>query len=309
MGQICATSGVCFKMHWARHVGRDLRLGMRNGEVRNHTRNFLIQSCRAHRHWTHCDSFLGLLRNSPFQAPSSRLTKTARRGGTKRKQAKIPPCLKILKANSIRNENSKSKSKGRQQALSWSKSFKQKAAWVLRKWEHFQNTEHHPPPPLWSTPIFLGNRDRSRFSQQRRTCCPCRGRPVPRVSLKLTESLFPWREKWLLQWTETQMPIKSQIPQELMTDTGRVLWAVRCSALTNISDATDASGLWTTLRAPGPGVDFTQSMDAILLGDWHPGTTGNAPHYRLLQLESTRRQQLRPRAHPRCGLLKCQRQN
>lgn len=157
MGQICATSGVCFKMHWASHVGRDLRLGMKNGEVRNHTRNFLIQSCRAHRHWTHCDSFLGLLRNSPFQAPSSRLTKTARRGGTKRKQAKIPPCLKILKANSIRNENSKSKSKGRQQALSWSKSFKQKAAWVLRKWEHFQNTEHHPPPPLWSTPIFPGN--------------------------------------------------------------------------------------------------------------------------------------------------------
>lgn len=49
--------------------------------------------------------------------------------------------------------------------------------------------------PSTTTPLIWSNiprklRDRSRFSQQRRTCCPCRGRPVPRVSLKLTESLF-----------------------------------------------------------------------------------------------------------------------
>ena len=141
--------------------------------------------------------------------------------------------------------------------------------------------------PSTTTPLICSNsprkqRDRSRFSQQRRTCCPCWGRPVPRVSLKLTESLFPWLEKWLLQWTETQMPIKSQIPQELITDIGRVLRAVRCFSLTNISDATDASGLWTALKSPRPRGGFY-----TIYGCYPPGRLTPGHNWELTSLPAS----------------------
>lgn len=126
--QICSKSSVCFQMYWASHVGGDLRLSMKNEEVQNHRRDLPIQSCREHQHWSRYHSSHGLLYNFPFQESSSRWTNTAQQGGTKRREMKIPPYFKSIRVHCLRNENIKSKSQKREQALHWSKSLKQKAA-------------------------------------------------------------------------------------------------------------------------------------------------------------------------------------
>lgn len=233
---------------------RELRLSIKNEAVQNNTRIFLIPSCREYEYWPSYNRSLSLLRNSPFQAPSPGLTEMAQPEGTKREQAKISPVSESSRPAVPKKTVCKSKTaevNKRQPAFMWSKSSKQREVRFLENWKHFENTEDHPPS-LWFGPKYSWKQTyRSRFSQQRRTCWNCRRRPVQRLILDLRKS-FPRLEKRLLEWTETQVPVKkSDTPRA--DNWHRVLRGVRHLLLTNIPGATDASGLWATLGAQSRG--------------------------------------------------------
>lgn len=228
---------------------RELRLSIKNEVVQNNTRIFLIQSCREYEYWPSYNSSLSLLRNSPFQAPSPGLTEMAQPEGTKREQAKISPVSESSRPAVPKKTVCKSKTaevNKRQQALKWSKSPKHREVRFFGKMKTL--SKHRGPSTI---PLIWAQVFRSRFSQQRKTCWNCRRRPVQRLILDLRKS-FPRLEKRLLEWTETQVPVKkSDTPRA--DNWYRVLRGVRHLLLTNIPGATDASGLWATLGAQSRG--------------------------------------------------------
>lgn len=244
--QICPASGVGLKIHWVSHVGRELRLRLDNGEVENHPGNFLIQSCRQHLYWTRNNSPLGLLCNSPFQAPPPGWTETAQQARrNQEKQAKRPPCFKIFQANRVRNENIQTVKE--EASFNWSKSFKQKDFYFFRKWKHFQKHREHHLPFLPSSPTVIETKAQKQIFPTEKDLLPLQRELCTGSSSNSRNHCLPTRKMMIIMNRNPNTHKKSNTPR------ANNWYRQGSQGSKTLFTNKRSSGLWTTLGAPGPG--------------------------------------------------------
>lgn len=136
----------------------------------------------------------------------------AQQEGTNRQRAgtnlTVSKSRSIVPGKSVQVKDSRvSKKQKRKQAFNSTKSLKQREACFLRKWNIFSNAEPHPPP-LWF-------RSKDSWKQGPRADSLSREGPAAVAEGACAwdhpqpqEVIFPRRERWLFQWSETPSTLK-----------------------------------------------------------------------------------------------------